>query len=141
MKRNEVNLIVLSKIFEFIFEKMLSSTSLFQKFFAQNLEHFEGSFEEFKGLLKNTKGLVVVDFYADWCGPCKNLGRILPQIAEKHPNVTFLKANVDESTELAEHYRVEVIPQIKFFKEDTKELNTVVGSDPYGVDRICTELE
>ena len=121
---------------------MLSSTSsILKRFFASNLEHFEGSFEEFEGFIKNNKGLIVVDFYADWCGPCKQLGRIMPQIAERHPKVTFLKANVDESPELAEHYKVEVIPQIKFFKDETKEISTIVGADPNGIDDLCTKLE
>lgn len=116
------------------------------RFFAKNLAHFEGSLDEFKGLLKNSKGLVVVDFYADWCGPCKNLGRVMPQIAEKHPNVTFLKANVDDSLELAEHYNIEVIPQIKFFKAEgekdaSKEISTIVGADPNGIDNLCTKYE
>ena len=121
---------------------MLSSTaSLLQRFFAKNLEHFEGTAEELEGFIKNNKGLVVVDFYADWCGPCKMLGRVLPEIADRHPNVTFLKANVDESPELADHYHVEVVPQIKFFKDTAKEIKTIVGADAYGIDNLCTSLE
>ena len=121
---------------------MLSSaSSSLKKFFTKNLEHFEGGLKEFEGLLKNTKGLVVVDFYANWCGPCKSLARVLPQVAELHPNVTFLKADVDESTELAEHYKIDVIPQIKFFKENSKEITTVVGADPQAVDSICAKYE
>lgn len=113
---------------------MLQAVSKFGFRFASNLSHFEGSLEELSGLIKEKKGLVVVDFYADWCGPCKKLGQIMPKIAEANKDVTFLKTNIDENTDLAEHYGIDVIPQIKFFKGNSDPIATVVGLNVQGIE-------
>ena len=78
----------------------------------------EGNFEE--EVLKS-EGKVLVDFYADWCGPCKMLGPVLESI-----DANILKINVDTHEELATRFGVMSIPTICFFKDgDLKE--KVVG--------------
>lgn len=58
---------------------------------------------------------VVVDFYADWCGPCRLLAPLLDQMAAKfHGKVKVAKVNVDESPELAEQFHIEGIPTLLF---------------------------
>lgn len=99
-----------------------------------NLVHFAGSKEDLKKLVQETAKLVVLDFYADWCGPCKYLGKEIPKAAEKYPNVKFLKTNVDKSPEFAYEYGVDTIPQLKFFKngvkkDPTEPIDTIVGAD------------
>jgi len=59
-------------------------------------------------------GNVVVDFYADWCGPCRNLGASIEKIASQFPNVTFLKVNVDQFRSIATGVRS--IPVIRLYK-------------------------
>ena len=63
------------------------------------------------------EGTALVDFYADWCGPCKIMSPIIDEIAEEGiPNVKIGKVNVDENPELASKYDVMSIPTIILFK-------------------------
>src|SRR2546426_1069362 len=59
---------------------------------------------------------VIVDFYADWCGPCKMLSPVLEQLAVDHTEVKIAKVNVDEEPALAERYRVRGIPHVVMFR-------------------------
>jgi thioredoxin 1 len=68
-----------------------------------------------------------VDFYADWCGPCKLLGPIVEELAtEQGDRVKFVKVNVDNAKELSQKYEIEGIPTLLFFKEG-KVADRVVG--------------
>lgn len=60
--------------------------------------------------------LVVVDFYADWCGPCKRIAPDVKKLAEENENVVFLKVNVDEAGDLAEDKGIEAMPTFHFYK-------------------------
>ena len=75
--------------------------------------------ENFKEVTKS--GFWIVDFYADWCGPCQMLGPILEQIKEN-----ILKVNVDKHESLAQEFGVMSIPTICFFK-DGELKNKVIG--------------
>ncbi|MDD4036657.1 MAG: thioredoxin [Bacilli bacterium] len=71
--------------------------------------------ENFNELIK--EGTVLVDFYADWCGPCKMLGPVLTQFSEMHKDITVVKVNVDVHQELASQYGVMSIPKLILFKD------------------------
>ena len=84
-----------------------------------NSENFE---EE---VLKSQKP-VLVDFYAEWCGPCKMLSPIIDQVAQENEDIKVVKVNIDESQDLAMKYQVMTIPTLVVIKEG-KEINRSIG--------------
>lgn len=77
----------------------------------------------------NKSNLTVVDFYADWCGPCKMLSPFLEQLSQQYTDVNWDKIDVDESQSLAARFSVSSIPTVIFFK-DGKEVARSVGFKP-----------
>lgn len=70
------------------------------------------------------QGITLVDFYADWCGPCKMIAPYIEQVATEATDVKVAKLNVDEATDIAAKYNVQSIPTLIVFKDgevaDTK---------------------
>ena len=64
-------------------------------------------------------GLVVIDLYADWCGPCRMLAPVLSELEGEYPEVKFCKINVDTEPELARMFNVSSIPMVAFVKDNT----------------------
>ena len=79
--------------------------------------------KEFNEEVLTSKEKVLVDFYADWCGPCRMLGPILDEISKDH---TVYKVNVDNESDLAQNYGIMSIPCMIVF-QDGKEVNRLVG--------------
>ena len=73
--------------------------------------------------------LMMVDFWASWCGPCRMLGPVIEQLDNQYPDVVVGKVNVDDEQELAMRYGVMSIPTVIFFK-DGKEIDRKVGVMP-----------
>ena len=74
-------------------------------------------------------GTALVDFYADWCGPCRMVSPIVDEIAEERGDITVGKVNVDDESSLAMKYGVMSIPTLIVFK-DGKEAARIVGARP-----------
>ena len=72
--------------------------------------------ENFNEEVLNSKELVLVDFWATWCGPCRALGPILEEFAGENSSIKVGKINVDEQPELASQFRVMSIPTLLLFK-------------------------
>ena len=64
-----------------------------------------------------TSGITLVDFYADWCGPCKMLSPIIEKLDNEFPNIEFIKVNVDDNMDLADRYSIMSIPIVYIFKD------------------------
>ena len=86
--------------------------------------------QNFDEALVAAEGLVMVDFWAEWCGPCRAVAPVLEDVAEaSEGRVTLLKVNVDENPGLAARYGVRSIPTI-LFVEDGTVVDRVVGAQP-----------
>ena len=73
------------------------------------------------------KGVVFVDFYAEWCGPCKMTEPIVEEISKEMSDIKFFKVNVDENQQLASSYQIFSIPTFMIFK-DGQVVNQFVGA-------------
>jgi thioredoxin 1 len=85
--------------------------------------------QNFQQEVEQGKGLVLVDFYADWCGPCKVQGPIIEELAEElkeKEGVKIGKLNIDDNQETAQKFNVMSIPTLIVFKEG-KAIETLVG--------------
>ncbi|QSZ35308.1 hypothetical protein DSL72_008177 [Monilinia vaccinii-corymbosi] len=96
---------------------------------------------EFSDLLKASK-IVVTDFYADWCGPCKAIAPLYEQLSAKlssQKKITFTKVNVDTQKEIASTYAVTAMPTFIIFKEG-KQVEKVQGANPTELQNIVKKL-
>lgn len=82
--------------------------------------------ENFSKEVLNSDRTVLLDFYADWCGPCRMVGPIVNEIADSRNDVKVGKINVDEEPELAANFQVVSIPMLAVIK-DGKIVNQAVG--------------
>ena len=78
----------------------------------------------------NSKDTIMVDFWAEWCGPCRAVSPILDQIAAEHADkIKIVKLNVDDNPELAMKYQITSIPAMKVFRGG-EVVKTVIGAKP-----------
>lgn len=92
---------------------------------------------EFINVIQSDK-LVVVDFYADWCMPCRFLSPILEKLSRQFKDVEFYKLNVDENQEIAFEYGISSIPTVLFFRKG-KVVGGFVGAMPENM--VKAEIE
>lgn len=79
--------------------------------------------------IKGRGGTVLIDFYADWCGPCRMVAPVLQEIAAEREDVTVVKVNVDEEKDLARVFGIYSIPTLVVLK-DGVEVNRAGGARP-----------
>lgn len=95
------------------------------------------NFEEI--VTKNS--MVILDFWASWCGPCKAFGPTFEAASEKYPDVVFGKINTEEQQELAGHFQIRSIPNVMLFRDQVV-LFSQPGSMPAaGIDSVIAQAK
>lgn len=82
------------------------------------------------------KKLVVIDFFANWCGPCRMIGPRLDECAKEHPDIVILKVDVDTHTEIARDFNIVLMPTMIFVK-NKEVIETFSGSN---YDKVLSKI-
>lgn len=83
--------------------------------------------------------LVLLDFWAEWCGPCRSLKPVLAELAGNWPELTILKVDVERETDLADEYDVQSVPSLLLFKDGAC-VDRRVGKAPFvALDRMIAQ--
>lgn len=77
----------------------------------------EISSEQFNDVINNNE-IVIVDFWAEWCGPCKSFAPTYEKVSAKHEDIVFAKVNTEHEQELAAHFQIRSIPTLMVFREE-----------------------
>ena len=83
--------------------------------------------QEFDNTIES--GVVVVDFFATWCGRCKMLSPVIDELSGELENVNFVKVDIDQSMDLAQKFKIVSVPTLKVFKNG-EEVDTLMGFMP-----------
>ncbi len=121
MKKNIITIIALCGLINTIEAKQFGSTIHFE----YNQARHKSSIEAFNQALNDAE-IVVVDFFATWCGPCKTLGPCIDALAKELNSIKFIKVDVDQHKQIANQYNIKSMPTLKFFKNGV-EKKTLIG--------------
>ena len=100
-----------------LFSKYILSLSLLMGSFCATIQAGTIEIEDLTFSKTISSGVVVVDFYAEWCGPCKKFAPIFDKLSNEIDDVTFAKLNVDNGYEAMVAYKIKSIPTIILFKD------------------------
>ena len=121
-----ISLIFINFILQRESQKVLSKGSEETTQKENNIQILKITEENFESEVLQSDKTVLIDFYADWCGPCKVLSPIVEEFASENPDIKVVKVNVDEAQNLAINYEVMSIPTLVVIK-DGKEVNRRIG--------------
>lgn len=138
--KNIQNILFIVSLFSALATEAAISTKTFGTVTEFSTTRSNGTLEQFNAQLKDAH-LVVVDFYAPWCGPCKALGPCIEKLASEFKNVKFIKVNIDKYKEVATKYNVKSIPQLLFFQDGmTQPKETLLGKQtPAAIKKAITK--
>ena len=85
-------------------------------------------------------GIVLVDFWAEWCGPCKRFGPVFEAASEKHKDACFVKVDTEEQAELAGAFRIRSIPTLMVFRDQVLLFEQAGALPPSALDELLEQV-
>ncbi len=96
--------------------------------------------DNFAEVIENND-IVIVDFWATWCGPCKSFAPIFEAAAEKNPDITFVKVNTENEQELAAHFQIRSIPTLMVFREKVGVFSQAGALPESALNQLITQVK